>query len=261
MTLQPALFLIVLYFFINTCSVNAQGSLVFCDSVSARGQAIGPFESLIMEPEGQNVKLLYKPESGKTESGKIKITFEKLNKSAFQKTNEITLLSAPDKEFVVTEFRVNKSGDYRVRYYSENNSLLADEVLSVSDAVLEGESQHETGAVALAPDSLHTTQILFSDKLPGDDINVNTEFSFRGTRGILYLIIEPFEESSPERIVDIWKKEGKEYSRFINSSQFAFTPDRNHGYAAIAFPEAAAYKVSLYTTGNVLITTSFVEFK
>lgn len=241
--------------------ISAQGTLVFCDSVTTSGQEIGVMQSLIMDPGGQTVKMHYKSDSGKLNTRKIKITFEKLQKSNFSKFDEISFFSDPTQAGIVSDFKIKSSGDYRIRYYDYDNRILADEVISVSNSMEEGEVQHETNAVALAPDSLHTTQILFSDGLLSEGANLNTEFPFRSTRGKIYLYIEPFDITTPERIVDIWKKEGSEYSRFMTSSQFTFIQDSNRGYALVTFPEAAAYKVSLYTTDNILITTSFLEFK
>lgn len=65
-------------------TANAQGTLVFCESVTPAGQPVGIMESLIMDPGGQTVKMFYKASNGKLDTRKIKITFEKLKKSAFQ---------------------------------------------------------------------------------------------------------------------------------------------------------------------------------
>lgn len=253
--------------FILFCSLSStqsqaqKGELIFCDSVTASGQAIGEMQSLIMDPGGYTVKLYYKSSTGQLNTRKVKITFEKLVKSAFQKFDEISFFCEPKQSGIVNDFHVTKSGDYRIRYYDYDNQLMADEILSVSDAMQESDSQHETNVVALAADSVHSTQILFSDGLSGDNTTQNTEFSYRATRGKLYLHIEPFDATSPSRIVDIWKKEGEEYSRFVTSTTVKFSPENSQGVAAVNFPEPAAYKVTLYSTENILITTSFVELK
>lgn len=261
LNLKRKLIFTFLLLMVGNASVLAQGTILFCDSVTSEGKPVNVFESLLLNPEGQTISVLYQRQLAILFSPQIRMEVAKLEKSVFKKFDTRSIFCEPTKLFLVIPYTIRKSGDYRFRLYDHSGVLLAEEILSVSESMQEVDGTRETSAVPLAADSLAVPQLLFAEGLPGQGYSFNTEFPFRSTHGRLLVLIEPFNPENPKRLLDIWKKEGSLYSKYVSTEAKTFAKDGTYGYTDVILPGAGAYKLNLYSDQNVLITSGFVELK
>ncbi len=247
---------LLISFLLASSVILAQGSMVFCEKVDETGRAIETFESIILAPEGQAIQILYHSESGSIGTPQLKLEIAQLKNHSFQKTDLRSVFTDPTKEFVSIPFNLKTAGDYRFRLTNQEGKVLAEEILSASVEMSETGSKRESGNTdPILPDHVDLT---FSD---GGADNLNTEFSFRVTGGRLKLFLHPFDESDPERILDIWQNEGGQYKHFIRSEKATFKKVGEAGVYELKFPTMNDYKVDLHTSDNTLITSGFVGFK
>ncbi len=248
--------LILILFICATSSTMAQGSLLFCDRVDSSGNAVNSFESLILSPEGQTIQLLFHSENGAIGSAQLKLEIAKLINHSFQKTDLRSIFTDPTKEIVSIPFNLKSAGDYRFRLTNQEGKILAEEILSVSVEMSEVSSKHEvSGSDLHLPDH---ADLFFSE---GNIDNLNTEFSFNGTRGRIKLILQPFDENDPVRLLDLWQSEGDQYKKFIRSEKATFVKVGDSGVYELTFPAMKDYKVDVHNSDNTLITSGFVGFK
>lgn len=237
-------------------ATKAQGSLLFCDSVDPSGNAVNSFESLILSPEGQTIQLLFHSEKGPIGTAQLKLEIAKLINHSFQKTDLRTVFTDPTKSIVSIPYSLKSAGDYRFRLTNQEGKIFAEEILSVSVEMSEAGSKHEVNNTD--PNLPDHVDLFFSE----DNIeNFNTEFSFQATRGKIKLILQPFNENEPVRLLDIWQSEGGQYNKFIRSEKATFVKDGESGIYELAFPARNDYKVDVHTSDNALITSGFVGFK
>ncbi len=245
-------------FFISLHSLAfAQGTLLFCDRVDGAGNANNSFESLILEPEGQTIQLLYRSNTGTLGTDQVKLEIAVLNNHSFKKTDEQTMMADPTKEILAIPYHIKSAGDYRFRLINHEGVLLAEEILSVSSEMSEPETIIESSMTSSDASGTHNAMLTFSNGGPEE---VNTEFSFRSTKGKIKLILEPFNEQEPIRILDIWQSENGQYKLFVKSVQATFIKENEAGIFELSFPAMKNFKVDVHTLDNILITSGFVSF-
>lgn len=238
--------------------VLAQGTLLFCESVSPDGKAINSFESFIVPPQGQTIQLLYHSTAGPIGTAQLKLEIAELIDHSFKKTGLESVLTDPTKELVKIPFHLKSAGDYRFRLTDQKGTLLAEEILSVSVEMREAGRNRESQNTLVETDIPELVDLQFSDP---EQAYFNSEFSFRGTRGKVRLTLDPFDDTDPVRIIDIWQSENDQYKKFIRSEKVNFVKDGDVGIYELSFPSMNDFKVDVHNADNTLITSGFVSFK
>ncbi len=249
--------ILILFIFIQTC-VFAQGTLIFCEQVDSSGEPVNRFESLILSPEGQTIRLLYHSTTDPLGTPQIKLEVAALKNYSFSKTDLQSIFVDPGKVFLSIPYNIKSAGDYRFRILNQKDNVLAEEILSVSIEMTEAGNSHETIIEGKERELPDYADLRFSD---GIQDHYNTEFSFRSTHGKIKLTLEPFDEANPIRILDIWQSEGDQYKQFIRSEKAIFIREGEVGIYELSFPAMKDFKVDVHTSDNTLITSGFVSFK
>lgn len=62
-------------------------------------------------------------------------------------------------------------------------------------------------------------------------------------------------------IVDIWKKDGSDYDKFIDTKRYTIEYDWTHPYFTVDFDDAGDYKVAVFNEDETYINTAYITIK
>lgn len=244
----------MLFIFSICASSSGQGALVFCDKLSSAGIPHDTLYSIITPPQGQQIIVHYSPASGTLPSPRIKMEVSNLGGHSNRNSDSQSFLIEPNKQFFSTRYLIKGEGDFRFRIKGPDGELLAEEIISASVEQTEV-SNYETAPVH--PTNLTDSSVYM--EFFSLDNDLNTEFNFRNTRGVLRIRVSHL--TAGEYTVDLWKQSTEAYDQFVSSGRYSFSDAADGIECNLSFPSGGKYKVVLFNSNGLALSTGFATLR
>jgi hypothetical protein len=222
-------------------SASAQ-TLHFCAAYGPDGTPMGESKNWNIYEGGGNVYLLFKNDKPIAQRG-ISITIMQVFGDSVEKVHSELIMPDGDKDWGVVDYHFANAGDYKVTA-TLAGSTLDSQKLTIS--YLRKGTDYTSSAMQFC------TRV--SDGAPSDTLtSVKLENGVAKARAFLAC---PDGLSCDKITVDVWKRQGSDFSKFVATQEFEVEPGWLFTQFQHQLQEAGRYRFMVYSDSGVWINSA-----
>lgn len=242
----------------------------FCSNYTEEGEPIGKSIVWNIEPSGGYVYILYNNGKDNIITSELSLLINKLSNNKYHKYDTRSITVENNKNWTMYDYLFTEAGDYKITILDANSKELAKDYLSIS--IIEKSQQEETvydeknskNKNILDTYFYESSELTFCAGIDknGKAIDPNSTWTIGKDGGFVYCLIDnkaPLK--SDQLIVDIYKKKGSDYSKFVDTKYLDVESEWHYAYLKYTFYDPGEYKFNVYNKDEVWINTEYVTIE
>ncbi len=245
----PKIQLIILLASLLLFDSSISQTVSFCEGIDESGQPHKTSLKWTVRPDGGIVSIHYMQDSI-IRHEKLYVYIDKKEKDVFREFDSRSLIIEEIKKWAVLDYDFNEPGEFRVTFLDQQRKPLAE-----GSVIIEVATRHITT-------SYYSGCELFfcEDSRGGEAYNPSGEFAIDEFGGEIVLLIKHTKPLNTNIIiVDIWKKRGEKYDKFVDAVRFRVEPQWRYAKVVCEFSTPGEYKAMIYNEDEIWITSGIVE--
>jgi hypothetical protein len=248
---------IIILSFVAFISTHAQ-QVYFCNSHTETGEPVDARNVWSIKPWGSLIYILFDNEGEAYETQLNYMFLDRYVDGDYKPFDSKAINIKEDATWFAYNYKFKEPGKYRVYLVNQNKK----EVMSGS-VTIQIESDYinnRQGANSLYYDG---TKIKFCERvIAGQPINTFRKMSIAASDSMVTVFIDHQSAiQTSTMVVDIWEKPARsvEYDKFVESKKYALNPSWDYAFFKYKFDRPGYYKMNIYNTNEVLITTGYLH--
>ncbi|MBW8049613.1 MAG: caspase family protein [Cytophagales bacterium] len=239
----------------------------FCSNYTEEGEPIGKSNTWTIKPTGGYVYILYNNGSDNIITSKLSLSINKLSGTKYDQydTRSITLESK--KNWALYDYQFTEAGEYRITFLDANEKELDRDYVTIklsegsqADFQYEYADTNDQSEV-VSTDYYVSSALTFCEGVDkkGKCFKPAKKWNLGKNGCSVFCKVDnkaPLKTS--QLIVDVFKKEGTDYSKFVDTKYIDIEPDKNSVFFKYTFDESGEYKFNVYNKGEAWINTEYV---
>lgn len=253
----------ILLFLVFFSKITIAQQIYFCQSYSEKGEPIGASNKWQINPKGGYVYILYDNENGNLERGTYYLMVDKKTNEVFEAFDSKSIKLNEEKDWLAYNYIFNEAGIYNVYFIGPGQKRLSEETVEIS---VQGESISDN----VIPERNVKTSNYYDDirmyfcewVINERPMNPKQKTSLKQKDGWIFLYLNlnaPI--NSDKLIVEVWRKKfaSLSHDEYIETKEFALTPQWTYSFLRYQFKEPGDYKFNIYTDKDVLIGSRYIK--
>jgi len=235
----------------------------FCQSYSEKGEPIGASNKWQINPQGGYVYILYDNEKGNLANGTYYLMVDKETDGEFEAFDSKSIKLNEEKNWLVYNYIFKEAGSYKVYFLAPGQKRIAEEKLEIS---IQGNviSQNVIPERNVKQSLYYEDIRMYFCEWVVNERPINTKQSTRLSQknGWIFLYINLNSPlNTTKLVVEVWRKKlsSLTHDEYIETKEFAVTPEWTYSFFRYQFTEPGDYKFNIYTDNDVLIGSRYIK--
>lgn len=252
--------LIILGFF-STIVLSQQ--IYFCQSYSEDGEPIGTSNKWQINPKGGYVYILYENKKKNLGNGTYYLVIDKETDGEFEAFDSKSIKLNEEKDWLVYNYVFKEAGTYKIYFLTPGKKRLAEKTVEIS-------LQEEFLSENVIPERNVKQSSYYEDikmyfcewVLNERPMNAKQATRLSQKDGWIFLYINLNSPLNTKKlVVEVWRKKFSSltHDEYIETKEFAITPEWTYSFFRYQFTEPGDYKFNIYTDKDILIGSRYIK--